>query len=119
MGVAAAPRPVAKPIIFGAAVTEIDQAARNPQTVARVAAQHGWTARIVTASAVDPGRGLVTTVTVRCARRGERVWAAWRNGGFDCAWRVSGEGFERLGWRRGGETRRGVLDVIEGVGDAR
>ncbi len=74
----------------------------------------GWSARIVRSLAVDPRKGLIEAVTIRCSRHDERLWAAWHNGRFVCAWYWSSDApLERLGWRSTVRAR-GVVDALEG-----
>lgn len=115
---------VGKPVVLTPG-EEIDAGSdRVPSSARRAAAgaiAAGWSTRMVASLAAVPTSGLVTVVTVRCRRHDERLWAAWRNGGFDVAWYVGPSGLERLGWARMGGNRktplkmRGVLDVIEGI----
>jgi hypothetical protein len=107
---------------------------RSARAVAKAGIAAGWAVRVVASVAADPGRGILSIVTVRARRHDERLWAAWNRGGFDTAWYVGPGGLERLGGQRlatlaksamtrankaGVEVKapevRGVPDVIEGV----
>lgn len=94
---------VAAPFVFEPG-HEIDSGSDDvPVTAARLvetAQACGWATRLVASSAADPTKGAVRVLTLRAGRHDERVWAAWRNGAFECAWYVGPTGLERLGVKR-------------------
>jgi hypothetical protein len=114
--------PIAVPLVVSPAV-EVESDSGSAGRVVAVARACGWWAKRMEASGVDPIKGAIDTVTVRCGRHNERVWASWWNGQFHGGWYWTSErpGFEPLGWARvGGKRvkpleRRGVLDAIEGI----
>jgi hypothetical protein len=58
----------------------------------------GWRTKCIRTVAAVPNKGVVTAITVRCARHDERVWASWWNGSFDSGQYVrAGQQIERLG----------------------
>lgn len=109
------------PMVLETWEADEDDLPTTAQRVVSRAQAAGWTTRTVASIAAVPTIGLVNVVTVRCRRHDERLWAAWRNGGFDVAWYSGPSGLEKLGWARLGGTRktplkvRGVLDAIEGI----
>src|SRR5512147_146224 len=109
------------PVVLESWEADEDDLPTTAQRVVSRAQAAGWTTRMVASIAAVPSIGLVNVVTVRARRHDERLWTAWRNGGFDVAWYSGPSGLERLGWARLGGARktplkvRGVLDAIEGI----
>jgi hypothetical protein len=90
------------PIVLEPA-TEVDVESCPVAAVRRalnVALSTGWAVRLTRALAAVPRTGLLTTYALRARRHDERLWAAWWNGGFECAAYWGHAGIEILGGER-------------------
>lgn len=88
---------------------------KNYRAALSLAQSTGWRAWGRRSVVAHPSRGVITVITLRCARHDERLWAAWHNGSFDSAdYACAGmDSLEHLGWVAT-STKRSVRDVLEG-----